>query len=293
PADKFTPLEAIVQEAIARGEIPGAVVLVGHDGKVVYKHALGWRALDPKREPMMLDTIFDIASLTKVVATTPSIMRMVELGQVRLNDPVAHYLPEFAANRKQDVTIRQLLTHFSGLPPDTDLKTPWMGKQQGLQLVMNSELDSPPGSQFVYSDVNFIVLGALVEKVTGQPLEQYAQANVFDPLKMEHTRFNPPREWLLKIAPTQYDEHEVMLHGVVHDPSARRMGGVAGHAGVFSTADDLARYAQALLDGDKILSPGTIEKMSTLQQPASSTVLRGLGWDIDSRFASNRGELLP
>ena len=293
PPEKFAPVEAIVQEAIARGEIPGAVVLVGYEGKVAYKHAFGWRALDPKREPMTLDTIFDIASLTKVVATTPAIMRMVQLGQVRLNDPVAHYLPEFAANRKQDVTIRQLLTHFSGLPPDADLKTPWIGKQQGLQLVMNSELDSPPGSQFVYSDVNFIVLGALVERVTGQPLEQYAQANVFDPLKMEHTRFNPPREWLPKIAPTQYDEHEVMLHGVVHDPTARRMGGVAGHAGVFSTADDLARYAQALLDGDKILSPGVIEKMSTPQQPASSTVLRGLGWDIDSRFASNRGELLP
>ena len=282
-----------MQQAIDRGEIPGAVVVVGHDSKVVYRHAFGSRALEPRRQPMTLDTIFDIASLTKVVATTPCIMHMVESGQIRLNDPVAHYLPEFAVNQKEEITVRQLLTHFSGLPPDLDLKHPWQGKEQGLQLAMSEELESPPGSEFIYSDINFIVLGALVERVTSMPLDECAQRNVFVPLKMEHTRFNPPREWLPKIAPTQYDEHDIMLHGVVHDPSARRMGGIAGHAGVFSTAEDLSRFAQAMLDGDKILSPAIIEKMTTPQQPANATVLRGLGWDIDSPYASNRGELLP
>jgi uncharacterized protein YbbC (DUF1343 family)/CubicO group peptidase (beta-lactamase class C family) len=290
--NRFAAADAAILEAIQRREIPGAVFLVGHKGVVVHRRAFGDRALEPRREPMTLDTIFDIASLTKVVATTISIMRLVELGQVKLNDPVATYIPEFGRNGKEDVTIRDLLTHFSGLPADLDLKDPWHGHDEALRRASEESLVAPAGAQYRYSDVNFIVLGELVEKVAAMPLDKYAAAHIFLPLAMAHTAFNPPQEWLPKIAPTQYDEHGAMLRGVVHDPSARRMGGVAGNAGVFSTADDLARFAQALLGG-KMLSPAIIEKMTTPQQPANSTILRGLGWDIDSPLSSNRGELLP
>jgi uncharacterized protein YbbC (DUF1343 family)/CubicO group peptidase (beta-lactamase class C family) len=292
PSFDFTAIGAIVQQAIAKGEVHGAVVLVGHNARVVYRRAFGQRVFRTKLEPMTPETIFDLASLTKVVATTPCVMRLLEEGKIRLNDPVARYLPEFSQNGKEDVTIRQLLTHFSGLPPDLDLAESWSGRSEGLRRAFKSQLQYPPGSQFLYSDINFIVLGALVERVSGKPLEQFVEEEVFRPLGMERTRFLPPKEWLPEIAPTQYDEHGVMLRGVVHDPTARRMGGVAGDAGVFSTADDLSRYAQALLDG-KILSPASINKMTTPQQPANATVLRGLGWDIDSPFSSNRGELLP
>ena len=154
--------------------------------------------------------------------------------------------------------------------------------------------EDPPGSKFTYSDINFIVLGAIVERVSGETLDEYAQRHIFAPLKMTHTRYLPPPAWRSKIAPTQYDENEHMLWGVVHDPTARRMGGVAGHAGLFSTADDLAKFAQSLLDGgDGILSPLSVKKMTSPEQPPSAPVLRGFGWDIDSPFSSNRGDLLP
>src|SRR5215471_4077796 len=290
---RFAAVDDVCQHAVAAGEIPGAVVLVGHKGDVVYRRAFGSRSIEPRREPMTLDTIFDLASLTKSIATAPCIMRMVQLGQVRLNDPVVRYLPEFGRSGKEEITIRQLLTHFSGLRDDIDLNPPWQGKQRALELAFDERPISPPGSQFHYSDTNYIVLGEIVERVSGMTLAQYADAHFYSLLHMAHTAFLPPRSWLPQIAPTQYDEHGVMLHGVVHDPRARRMGGIAGHAGLFSSADDLSRFAQALLDGDKILSPEIIEKMTTPQQPANSTVLRGLGWDIDSPYASNRGELLP
>jgi uncharacterized protein YbbC (DUF1343 family) len=179
------------------------------------------------------------------------------------------------------------------MPKDLDLSQPWEGRETALHMVYSAKPIFAPGSQFVYSDVNFIVLGALVERVSGMPLEEYCRKNIFLPLTMTHTRFLPPAAWLPKIAPTQFDEHDKMLRGVVHDPTARRMGGVAGHAGVFSTADDLAKFAQALLSGSAILSPLMVEKMTTPQQPPTSTVLRGFGWDIDSPFSSNRGDLLP
>jgi uncharacterized protein YbbC (DUF1343 family)/CubicO group peptidase (beta-lactamase class C family) len=250
--------------------------------------------LEPRHEAMTLDTVFDLASLTKVIATTTAVMQLVEQGKVRLNDPVAKYLPEFAQNGKDDITVRQLLIHYSGLEPDLDLKTPWEGKETAYQMAFAETPQQAPGSGFVYSDINFITLGALVERVTGETLDQYAARHIFVPLKMMHTRFLPPAAWLAKIAPTQYDENEHMLRGVVHDPTARRMGGVAGHAGLFSTGDDLAKFAQALLSGGGgILSALTVEKMTRPEQPPAAPVLRGFGWDIDSPLSSNRGDLLP
>jgi uncharacterized protein YbbC (DUF1343 family)/CubicO group peptidase (beta-lactamase class C family) len=207
---------------------------------------------------------------------------------------VAKYLPEFGQNGKDDITVRQLLTHYSGLEPDLDLKASWVGKDTAFRMAFAETPAQAPGSGFTYSDINFIVLGALVERVSGETLEVYTARHIFTPLKMTRTRFVPPATWRAKIAPTQYDENEKMLRGVVHDPTARRMGGVAGHAGLFSTADDLAKFAQALLNGGGgILSPLMVEKMTSPEQPPAAPVLRGFGWDIDSPFSSNRGDLLP
>ncbi|HEX6467442.1 MAG TPA: serine hydrolase, partial [Terriglobales bacterium] len=303
-------LDKTIEDAIADHQCPGAVVLIGHHGHVVYKKAYGQRSLEPTVERMTTDTIFDMASLTKVVATTPSVMKLFESGAIRLNDPVSKYLPEFAQNGKDDVNIRQLLTHYSGLAPDLDLKTPWSGEETAKQMAFSQTLVTPPGAVFRYSDINFETLGFLVEKISGMPLDEYAQRNVFQPLGMKTTTFRPPEKWRSRIAPTEYDEENHMLRGIVHDPTARRMGGVAGHAGLFSTADDLSKYAQALLDaapsnvitrkaGSKtrgkagFLDALTMEKMTTPQQPPNATSLRGLGWDIDSPFSSNRGELFP
>jgi uncharacterized protein YbbC (DUF1343 family)/CubicO group peptidase (beta-lactamase class C family) len=286
-------LTPIIQKAVSEGNIPGAVVVVGHNGQVVYRKAFGSRSLEPTREPMTVDTVFDLASLTKCVATTTSMMKLVEAGQIRLNDPVAKYLPEFAANGKGEVTIRQLMTHYSGLPEDLDLKQKWQGRETAYKMAMEQPLVNPPGAKFVYSDINFIVLAFIVEKLSGETLNDYASKNVFAPLGMHETRFQPPADWLPRIAPTEFDENGKMLRGVVHDPTARRMGGVAGHAGLFSTADDLAFFAEDLLGDSKVLSAASVNKMSTPEQPANATVLRGLGWDIDSPFSTNRGELLP
>jgi uncharacterized protein YbbC (DUF1343 family)/CubicO group peptidase (beta-lactamase class C family) len=291
---RLAVVDSIVQRAIVDGQIPGAVVLIGHHGQVVYRKAFGRRALEPRREPMTVDTIFDLASLTKVVATTTAVMQLVERGKIRLNDPVAKILPDFAQNGKEDITVRQLLTHYSGLAPDLDLATPWQGKDTAYKMAFAEKPEAPPGAGFIYSDINFITLGALVEQVSNESLDLYTSAHVFSPLKMMHTRFVPPRSWRPRIAPTQFDDHNHMLRGEVHDPTALRMGGVAGHAGLFSTADDLSKFAQALLDGGKgILSPLTVEKMTSPEQPPNATAVRGFGWDIDSPFSSNRGDLLP
>jgi uncharacterized protein YbbC (DUF1343 family)/CubicO group peptidase (beta-lactamase class C family) len=286
-------LDSIVCDAIADGQTPGAVVLVWHNGQVIYRKAFGHRSLEPRREAMTVDTIFDLASLTKVVATTTAVMQLVERGKVRLNDPVAKYIPEFAQNGKDDITVRELLTHFSALPEDLDLSQQWQGRDAALRMAYESKPTFAPGSRFLYSDINFIVLGALVERVSDASLDKYCAQHIFTPLRMTHTRFLPPAAWLRKIAPTQYDENNKMLRGVVHDPTARRMGGVAGHAGLFSTVDDLSKFAQALLNGSPVLSSLTVEKMTMPEQPPTAQVLHGFGWDIDTPFSSPRGALLP
>lgn len=290
-SERLAAVDRVIQDAIRAGQIPGAVVLVGHNGEIIHRRAFGAKTFGPRAaQAMTLDTVFDMASLTKSMATAPSVMRLVEQGQIRLNDPISRYIPECAANGKDDITIRQLLTHYSGLAPDLDLRPQWAGYDTAIKLACAETLQDPPGTKFVYSDINFILLGEMVARVAKMPLPQYADAHFFQPLRMTHTRFLPPAEWRGRIAPTEFDS--VLLRGGVNDPTSRRMGGVAGHAGLFSTADDMARYAQALLD-KKVLSPAIIEKMTTPQQPATGTVLRGLGWDIDSQWSSNRGELLP
>jgi SSS family transporter len=295
---EFQQIDRIVEAGIAAKKFPGAVVIAGHDGRIIFHKAYGNSSLIPSPEPMTEDTIFDVASLTKVLATAPAVMQLYQQGRFRLNDPVAQYLPEFAANGKQDITIRQLLTHYSGLPPDVSLDDPWEGKAEGLRRAFACTPITAPGVQFRYSDINFIVLGALVEKLSGLTLDQYQKRYLAEPLGVEHMQYLPPESWRGRIAPTQYDQG-VMLRGVVHDPTSRRMGGVAGHAGLFSTAGDVAVYAQNLLDrlagrpSHFPLSQLTLEKMTTPAQPATGTALRGLGWDIESPYSSNRGELFP
>ena len=292
-AANLNVLDTIVQTSIQNHEMPGAVLLVGHDGQVIYRKAFGNRSLEPRIEAMTVDTIFDMASLTKVIATTTAVMQLEEQGRIRMNDPVVKYIPEFGQNGKGDIAVRDLLTHYSGFAPDIDLTPAFSSRDTAYSLAFSETPVAPPETQFIYSDTNFIVLAALVERITGMTLDAYCTQNIFTPLGMSHTRFLPPADWIPQIAPTQYDEHNQMLRGVVHDPRSRRMGGVAGHAGIFSTADDIAKFAQALLDGSPVLSPVAIRKMTSPEQPANLPAIRGFGWDIDSPFSSNRGELLP
>ena len=301
PAQTFSggpALDSAINLAIEQGKLPGAVLLVGHDGKVVYRKAYGKRALVPQPETMTLDTIFDCASLTKVIATTSSLMKLFEQGRFSLNDKVTDYIPEFQGG-KSDITIRNLFTHFSGLRPDVPLDQPWTGYDTGIHLACTDPPAGRPGVRHVYSDINFILLGEIVHRLSGQMLSDYARANVFLPLGMKETMFQPPANLVPRIAPTErVNKTGPPLRGVVHDPTARNMGGVAGHAGMFSTADDLARFAQMMLnggelDGVRVFSPLTVAKFTEPQTPPDQPILRGLGWDIDSPYSRNRGELFP
>lgn len=293
---RLAPLRAAVGRAIADGKLPGAVLWVEQGGEVAH-WAQGDRVVLPAREPMMEGTIFDAASLTKVVATAPSVMLLVERGQVSLDAAVRDYLPEFGA---AEVTVRHLLTHTSGLPagiPTDQAQPGWRGYAEGIKRACACVPDAAPGGSFRYSDVNFILLGEIVRRVSGRTLDVFAREEIFSPLGMGETGFLPSADWLPRIAPTEPDEQGVMLHGVVHDPTARRMGGVAGHAGMFSTAADLARFARFMMrgevDGVRVLQAGTLDAMRATQTLAPLTVRRGLGWDIDSPYSRPRGRIFP
>jgi uncharacterized protein YbbC (DUF1343 family)/CubicO group peptidase (beta-lactamase class C family) len=307
-AARLAAIDEVVERAIVARQLPGAVVVVGRGDTVLYEKAFGQRAVAPVAEAMSLDTIFDLASLTKVVATTTAVMQLVEQGTVRLTDPVAAWVPGFERFGKGGITVRHLLTHVSGLRPDVDLGEPWKGYEAAIDLAVNEVPTAPPGTQFVYSDINFFLLGHIVARASNEPLEQYVTRHVFGPLGMTDTGFQPPLERVGRIAPTERcrfldawpckaPESEP-LRGVVHDPTARRMGGVAGHAGLFSTARDLTRFARMLLGGGalgprRVLAPLTVAKMITPATPAGMRAQRGLGWDVDTSFSANRGELMP
>ncbi len=235
-------IDAVVADAIAAHELPGAVVVVGRGDTIVWQKAYGQRAVAPSREPMTTDTIFDLASLTKVVATTPAVMQLVEEGRIRLADPVMTYLPEFKGDGRERVTIRDLLTHMSGLPPDLDLKTSWSGRETAVRMAEVEPLQAAPGQRFAYSDINFLLLADIVARVRRQPFEVVVRERVLAPLGMRDTMFLPASPLRSRIAPTD----ATTPRGTVHDPTARRMGGVAGHAGLFSTAADLARFCRMM-----------------------------------------------
>ncbi|SFS20619.1 transporter, SSS family [Granulicella pectinivorans] len=370
----FTPVSTLMNDAIAAHKLPGAVVQVGHNGKVLFTQAYGVRKYDGEpgldgqpspAEPMTVDTIFDMASLTKCLATATAIMQLYEEGKIQFDDPVAKYLPDFAANGKEAVTIRMLLTHYSGLPEDVSIKDPWglvtPDKAEGIKRAMESTLYGPAGHTFKYSDINFITLGALVEKLSGQPEDVYVAEHIFKPLGMTDTYYHPydktcgpvihyganvapgpkpigrigvvclPHTWSPysldpRTAPTAHDDEsktdptlnpdwDHLLRGTVHDPTTRRMGGVAGHAGVFSTTHDVGLYAAALLEkllhntGPFPLKQSTLKLMTTPEQPATASTeavifnpdgtptrgipVRAFGWDINTAFSRPRGAIFP
>jgi uncharacterized protein YbbC (DUF1343 family) len=304
---RLDAIPPLVEQAIADKKLPGAVVLVGRGDRVVYQKAIGRRAVAPAPEAMTLDTIFDMASLTKVVATTTSVMKLVEDGRIRLGDRVSDYIPGFERYNKKNVTIRHLMMHTSGLRPDLDSANVWTGADTAIQLATDEVPTAAPGERFVYSDINYFLLGDIVRRVSGIPLNEFAHRNIFEPLGMKDTMFLPPESLRPRIAPTEpctdfgwpCDGPDMkMMRGVVHDWTARRMGGVAGHAGLFSTAADLSIFCRMLLNGGsykgvRILAPLTVAKMTTPASAPGDPNVRGLGWDIDSSFSSNRGELLP
>jgi CubicO group peptidase (beta-lactamase class C family) len=302
-------IDDVVAGSIVAGETPGAVVLVARHGQIAYLKAFGNRLVQPNTEKMTVDTIFDLSSLTKVVATTPSVMLLAENGSLRIEDRVRRYLSNFTGGGKDPITVRQLLTHYSGLRPDFDLSKPWSGRAEALEELWKEKTDSDPGKEFVYSDLNFIALGEIVRAVSGKSLDVFAQEEIFVPLGMSETFFRPPANLVRRIAPTeprkntlQYlkgqssESMDKMVRGEVHDPTAWRMGGVSGHAGLFSTAQDLAIFAQMLLSGGtyqdkRILSPMTVDAMTRSQSPPGLPQVRGFGWDLESTYSAPRGDL--
>ncbi len=313
-AARLAEMDSVIASEIANRRLPGAVVFVGRNGRVVWQKSYGARVVEPTRETMTADTVFDVASLTKVVATATSIMILVERGKLRLNDPVSRHIPELKGEGRERVTIEQLLTHVSGYAPDFDLRERWTGHDEAIKRLITEQLRNPPGTRFTYSDIGFIALGEVVGRVSGMPLDQFAKKNIFEPLRMRDTGFRPGANLQTRIAPTEKRrgqlsylgdtaanigaEGEVWLRGQVHDPTSYRMNGVAGHAGLFSTATDLAIYCQMILNGGeyggvRVLAPLTVAEMTRPRIVTTAGGTRGLGWDINSSFSSNRGELFP
>lgn len=300
-AARLDRIDAVVREAIDRGDAPGAVVLVVHQGRVALRRAYGARAEAPEPRGMTPDTVFDLASLTKPIATATSIMLLVERGKIRLSDKVSEHIPAFSQRGKGDVTVEQLLLHTSGLPADNTLSDFAGGRAKAIERICELPLESAPGSVFLYSDVGFIVLGELVQRASGEPLDSFARDNIFRPLGMLDTLFNPPAGLALRAAPTEA-KNGSFTPGAVHDPRASLLGGVAGHAGLFSTADDLAVFAQMILNegsygGARILSAATVKRMTTPapvpSDDAAKPALRALGWDVSTKMSGSRGDLFP
>jgi uncharacterized protein YbbC (DUF1343 family)/CubicO group peptidase (beta-lactamase class C family) len=286
--------DKLINDAVAAGKTPGAVLLAGQGDAVVYRKAFGNRSVEPKKVPETLDTIFDMASLTKAVATAPSIMILADRGKLNVKDKVAKYIPEFGQNGKEPITIEMLLLHRGGLVPDNDLSDFADGPEQAWQKIDALKPKWKPGTEFAYSDVGFMVLGKLVEIVSGEPLDQFAAENIYEPLGMAHTRFKPPGSWRDSIAPTEQRDGHWMI-GEVHDPRAYALGGVAGHAGLFSTADDLSRFCRMLmhfgvLDGHRVLKQSTVDQMTQERCLPDGTGCRGYGFDIDTPYSGCRGD---
>jgi len=284
-------IDQVVGEGIEAGEMPGCVVMVGRRGKVVFFKAYGHRQVEPEPIRMTTDTVFDMASLTKPVATATSVMILVQEGKLRLDAPVAEYVPEFGNNGKEKITVRQLLTHQGGLTPDNALADYEDGPQKAWERIFALKLREPPGTKFVYTDVGYLMLGEVIRRASGQDVHEFSRDHIFRPLSMTETGYLPDEPLRRRAAPTEKRDGEWM-RGEVHDPRAYLLGGIAGHAGLFSTATDLAVYAQMMLEGGqyqgvRILEPETLATMTT-PYPVSSG-RRGLGWDMRTGYSSNRG----
>jgi CubicO group peptidase (beta-lactamase class C family) len=289
---RLRAIDEAVDAALAAHQMPGCVVLLGRHGKIVFEKAYGNRQVVPDRVPMTPDTVFDLASLTKPVATATSVMVLIERGALRLDDPVARHIPEFAAEGKGGITVLQLLTHQGGLVPDNPLSDYADGPEKAKQRLLAIKPVREPGSKFVYSDVGFMVLGELVRRVSKKDLGEFTQENVFLPLGMHETGFLPPSELRRRAAPTEKRDGR-WIQGEVHDPRSYALGGIAGHAGLFSTAHDLAIYAQMLLgrgryDEARILRDDTVATMTSPRRVSAG--IRAIGWDMRTGYSSNRGQ---
>lgn len=291
----LSQIDAALLQAIAENRLPGAVLWL-EQGSRQYHKPFGARALSPP-EPMTENTLFDAASLTKVIATTPSILLLRERGKLDLNQPISSYLSEFAHAQNGRITVRQLLTHTSGFPRALRKTSDWSNLSRALRFAAQEKLNHPPGTHFQYSDINFIIAGELAARVAATPLNRFADSNIFLPLQMLDTSFLPPPHKHQRIAPSGRSS-KLSDRARVHDPKARALGGVAGHAGVFTTASDLARFCRMLLnrgtlEGVRILTPDSVALMTSVQSPPSLKAKRGLGWDIDSEFSRPRGDIFP
>ncbi len=291
-ARDLNAIDQAVDTALREKKLPGCVVVIGRRDEILFRRAYGQRALEPVKLPMTLDTVFDIASLTKPVATASSIMVLAERGAIDLDEPVAIYVPAFARAGKAHITIRQVLTHTAGLPADTPMRDYELGKEEALRRIYDIKPRFKPGERFQYSDVGFLVLQEVVQRVSGEDLAAFAEKNVFRPLGMAETGYLPAEALRVRAAPTEY-RINAFMQGEAHDPRAYLMGGVAGHAGVFSTATDLSRFAQAMLgEGaigtDRFLSPKSVAAFTAPHDVPAG--IRALGWDMKSAFSTNRGD---
>lgn len=294
---RLTQIDGVVAEEIAAGHLPGAVVLVGWGNKVLYHKAFGLEVAQPFQEVMQKDTIFDMASLTKPIATATAVMILVDRGKIDVNDYVSTYLPAFACNGKEQARIRHLLAHTSGLPAyadANDLRTRFGEScpDKVIETICGLKAQSPPGEQFRYSCLGYITLARIVKNITGQDISEFSQANIFKPLGMTHTCFNPPASWQGKIAGTEIVSGK-LLRGTVHDPLGRLMDGTSGNAGLFSTASDLSIYCRMLLNGGtwkgrRILSPAAVAMLTTTQSHG-----RAYGFDVSSAYAWVKGPNVP
>ncbi len=294
-APPWQAADQCINEAIARGQLPGAVLCVGDSKQILYLKAYGQRAVQPEKVAMTDDTIFDLASLTKPIATSTAVMMLVERKKIALSDPVAKYLPALGNHGKQAVTIEQLLLHRGGLIADNPLSDFDAGGKAGLEAIFRLPLKSPPGERFVYSDVGFIILGELVHQVDGRTLDRFTREEIFEPLGMKTAGYLPPNALKARIAPTQ-KRGDHWMQGEVHDPRAFALGGVAGHAGLFGSANDLARFCQMLLqhgelDGRRILTAATVKTWTTVRYSPDKAVGRTYGFDADTDYSSPRGPM--
>ena len=291
----FPGIDEGAADAVASGEIPGVVVLVGRGDDILFQGAYGSRRFLPKSSPMTVDTIFDIASLTKPVGTAIAVMALVEKGTIKLDAPLGQYLKEFRGKQFDEITIRRLMTHTAGLiayPPNAAVTA---GFPSAVTEIAKIPLEYPPGSAFQYSDTGFILLGEVVRRVSGARLDRYLERILFRPLDLQDTSFHPKASLMSRVAPTEFVGGRV-LNGEVHDPRARLLGGVAGHAGMFSTAADLARICRMLLNGGilgghRVLDAATVRMMWDAAPEGRG--MRTLGWDLSSPYSRPMAPFFP
>ena len=293
PGDKFADIDSIIVRAINDSAFPGAVVLVSQNGEVIYEKGFGHFTYDESSSQVSSTTIYDLASLTKVIATTTAAMICIDRDLFKIDDPVYKYIPEFSENSKEIITIENLLLHNSGLPAWKKFYNKNLDADSIIKNIYQTKPEYPAGTKTVYSDLGIIVLGKLIETVTEKKLDQFCNEEIFIPLNMNSTYFNPPDSVKYKIPPTEIDKHwrKKLIQGEVHDETSSLLGGVAGHAGLFSTAEDLSKLCRLLLDegkfnGKLFIKPGTVE-LFTKRNSSQST--RALGWDTKSATRSSAG----